>query len=88
MGILFAVFLRNDVLLHFFEEPCGEDKIVERLVVGLKQGLFVADPFTVTFVKEDDILADAEHGVHVVGVDDSCHVILVRDVVKQFVNED
>ena len=87
MDILFAVLLRYDVLLHFFEEPGGEDEVVERLVVGFKQGLFVTDPFTVAFVEEDDILADAEHGVHVVGVDDCCHVILVRDIVEQFVND-
>ena len=40
-----------------------------------------------TFKDKDNILTNAHHRVHVVGVDDSGHVKFLCDAVKQFVND-
>lgn len=38
-------------------------------------------------VDEDDVLANAHHRIHVVGIDDRRHLKLLGDAVKQFVDD-
>ena len=83
---LFAV--GDYVVFYLLEQTGGEYEIIERLVRGGEDAFLVAYPFPVSLVNEYDIFADTQHGVHVVGVDDCCYVILVGDVVEEFVNQD
>ena len=80
-----AIF--DNVFFDFLEEVGGKDKVVKRLIVGRKYKVFIAGPFAVSLIDEYDIFADAEHRVHIVGVDDGGNIILVRDVAEQFIDK-
>ena len=62
----------------------GEDLKAEMRKAAEKAGFDIA--FYETQEEAADAVADAEHGVHVVRVDDRRHVVLGGDVVNQFVN--
>lgn len=79
--------LGNDVVLYLLEKACGEHEIIEGLVCGREDALFVADPFTITLVDENDVLSDSQHGVHIVGVDDCGYTVFVGDVVEKLIDE-
>ena len=74
-------------VFHFLEQVGSEDKFVQSFVAGGEDFLFRAMPFFVPFVDEEDALADAEHGVHVMGVDDGRHVIFRCDAVDEVVDD-
>ena len=65
--------------LHLAEQVGGEHEVVEFLVGRRHDVVLCALPFLVALVYEDDVLADAHDGVHVVGVDDGRDVILLGD---------
>lgn len=62
--------------LHFAEQIAGKDQIVELLIGGVDDLVFVSLPLLVSFVDEDDVLADTHDRVHVMGVDDRRHLIV------------
>ena len=69
--------LAGDGLTHLFQQVRGEDEVVEFLVRGSHDFIFGAVPCSRTLINKDDILTNAHHGVHVVGVDDGrCAVFL------------
>ena len=72
---------------HFSEEVGSKDETVESLVVGIHHLVFRSLPSGMTFTDEEDVLADAHDGVHVVGVDDGGRLLLRRDVMNQIVIE-
>ena len=78
----------NNHLAHVLQEVAGEDEISEAGVVGSHNLTALALPFFMAFVDEDDVLADAHDGVHVVGVDDGGHVELAGDALQQFVDDE
>jgi hypothetical protein len=39
-----------------------------------------------SFVNVDDTITNTHNGVHVVGVDDGCHIVFRGNVVNQFVD--
>ena len=78
----------NNHLAHVLQEVAGEDEIGEAGVVGSHNLTALALPFLMAFVDEDDVLADAHDGVHVVGVDDGGHVELAGDALQQFVDDE
>ncbi len=82
------MLVAEDVAFDFLEEVVGKDELVEGLVGGVVYLVHVAHPFAVALVDEHDVLADAEHRVHVVGVDDGGDVVFVGDVAEQFVDHD
>ena len=72
----------DDYLSHVLQQVAGEDK-VGKLLVGRVHDLAThALPFFVTFVNKNDIFSNAHYGVHIVGVDDGGHVILMGDGVE------
>ena len=77
----------DNVFFDFLEEVGGKNKVVERLIVGRKYKVFITGPFAVPFIDEYDIFADAEHRVHIVGIDDGSDIVFVRDIAEQFVYE-
>ena len=77
----------DDVVLDVLEKFGGEDKIIERFVSGVVDFLFVANPFPVALVDEDDVFTDTEHGIHVVSVDYGGHSVFVGYVAEQFINQ-
>lgn len=83
----FPVSVVDDVVLDVLEKFGGEDKIIERFVSGVVDFLFVAHPFPVALVDEDDVFTDTEHGIHVVSVDYSGHSVFVGYVAEQFINQ-
>ena len=72
----------NNHLAHVLQQVAGEDEIGEAGVVGSHDLTALALPFFMAFVDEDDVLADAHDGVHVVGVDDGGHVELAGDALQ------
>ena len=72
----------DDHLAHVLQEVAGEDEIGEAGVVGSHNLTALALPFLMAFVDEDDVLADAHDGVHVVGVDDGGHAEVACDGVE------
>ena len=88
VSVASGTFVVFGSLLDLAEEVGSEDEIVEQLVVGLHHLVLRALPGGVAFVNEKDVLADAHHGVHVVGVDDGGGIELLRDVVDEFVDDE
>ena len=78
--------LVSDGLAHFFQQVAGEDEVGEALVGRAHDVGRDALPLFSTFIDEDDILADAHHGVHDMGVDDGVHLELLSDGVQQVVD--
>lgn len=76
----------HDVLFYAAEQLGGEHEIVKSLIFGMKNLFFVAHPFAIAFVDEYDVLADTEHGVHVVGIYYRGDVVLMCYVAQQFVD--
>ena len=78
----------NNHLAHVLQEVAGEDEIGEAGVVGSHNLTALALPFFMAFVDEDDVLADAHHRIHVVGIDDGGDVELLGDAAQQVVNDE
>ena len=74
--------------LNFFEQLGGEDEVVEVFVGGAHDLCGVASPAYASLADEDDVLADAEDGVHVVGVDDGGDAIFLCDAMKELVDDE
>ena len=86
--MLFRLFFLLQLdLFHLSEQVGGEDEVVERFVVGGDDLLFRALPLLNALFDEDDVVADVDHRVHVVGVDYGRHLILHGDVVDQVVDQ-
>ena len=81
-----AVF--GHIFAYFLEEASGEYKVVESFVGCIVYLAHIANPFAMTLVDEDNILADTENAVHIVGVDYGCEAVLMGDVAQEFVDED
>ena len=77
-----------DHLAHILQKVAGKNEIGKALVVGTHNLTANALPFFMSLVDEDDVLADAHDGVHVVGVDDSGHVELTGDALQEFVYDE
>ena len=67
---------------YFLEEIGGEHEITEGFVGSGIDEILVPYPFTVALVDEDYVFAYSEHGIHIVGVDDGCHAVLMGYVVE------
>lgn len=90
--ILRALFLSFYVLyFHFLdlsEEVRSKDEAVQAFVGRCEDVVLAAFPFLVSLIDEDDFLADAHDGVHVVSVDECGHVVFAGDVLNQPVNDE
>ena len=76
------------LLIQPTDDGRGEEEIAEGLAIGLEDVILVASPADVTLVEVGDVVTDAEHGVHVVGVDNGGDVVLLGDVVNELVDAD
>ncbi len=85
-SVLFLPFHLH--FLHLSEEVGSEDEVVELLVGRSHYLVFVALPFLVTLVDEADVLTDAHHRVHIVGIDDGCHIVILGDAREEFVDDE
>ena len=72
--------------LHLLKQVGGEDEIVELLVRGSHDLVFVTRPGGFTLVDKDDVLANTHHRIHVVGIDDGGGLELLRNAVQQFID--
>lgn len=77
-----------DIVLHLLEQAGCEDEIVEGFVGCCEDAFFIANPFTMALVDKDDVLADTQHGVHIVGINNGCNAVFLSDIVEEFVDED
>ena len=80
----FLLFLvMNLFFFHFLQQIRSKDKVVQSLVGCGKDLVFVPFPFFPSLIDEDDAVSDTHHRVHVVCVDDGCHVVFGSDVMNQ-----
>ena len=84
---LSSLFPLGDGFAHLLQQVAGEDEVGEALVGGVHDLRGVALPLLVALVDVDDVLADAHHRVHIVGVDDGRHVEFAGDGVQQVVDD-
>ena len=77
----------HDGLPHFLQQVAGEDEVGESLVGGTHDVGRYTLPLLLSFVDEDDVLADAHDRVHVVGVDNGRDVVFLSDAVQQVVDD-
>lgn len=75
-------------LLRLTKYIAGKDEVLQFLVGGIHNLLVVTLPLSPSFADEGDVLADAHHGIHVVGVDDGGDFVLVGNARNKFVNHD
>ena len=87
-GVDLSCHVSNDVLAELLAEIGGKDKVVEPLVVGGEDFLIAALPRLVALIDEEDVLANADDGVHVVGIDDGGDIVLVGDVGDELVDDE
>ena len=85
--LAFALLLQFN-FLDLTEEVRSEDEVVEAFVVGTHDFVLRAFPFAIAFVDIEDMFADAHDGIHVVGVDDGGRVILLRELMDEFVDDE
>ena len=78
----------DDHLAHVLEKVAGEDEIGKAFVVGAHDLAADTLPLLMPLVDEDNVLADAHDGVHVVGVDDGGHVKLAGDALQELVDDE
>ena len=79
-GDLSVLFFLHLHLLHLAEQIAGKDQVVEFLIGGADDLVFVSLPFLVTFINKDDILPDTHDRVHVMRVDNRRHLIVFGDL--------
>jgi hypothetical protein len=82
-----SLAMAHNVFLHLLEKVCRKNKVIESLVCSLEDEFLVADPFTMSLVYENNILAYTQHRVHVMSVDNGCDIVLVSDVAQKFIDE-
>src|SRR5262245_44708320 len=82
-----VVSLHFDFVLHFTKKLRGKYEIVELFSSGSKHLMLVAFPVFFTVVKEDDVVADADYGIHVMSIYNCGYVEFLSDVVNEFINE-
>ena len=75
-------------ILYLAEQVAGEDEVVQSFVGGGEDVVLGAFPLLVSFEYEGNFVADAHHGVHVVGVDDGGHVVLLGDAMDKVVDDE
>lgn len=80
-------FIRKHVGSYFLKQVVGKYEFVEGFVGSLVDLVHIADPFAVSLVEENYILADAKHRVHVMGVYNRCDIILMCDIAEEFIDE-
>ena len=82
----------SDVLLIGFfdlaEQVGGKDKTVQFFIGGMHDVVFGSFPFLVSFTQIHDIVSNPHHGVHVVGIDNGCHIEFHCNIMNQLVDDD
>ena len=82
----------NQFMLKVLSYSLGQrlriDEVVEQVVVGGQNVVFVAPPLQMPFIDEGDGFPDGDDGVEVVGVDHGGDVEVVGDVGDEFVNQE
>ena len=74
------------ILAYIAEQVGGIDEIIQIIVIHVIDLIFITNPSHMALIDEHDILANAHHRVHVVGINDGGDAKLVGDVTQQFVN--
>ena len=69
-------------LPHVLQQIAGENEVGEFLVGRAHYLATYTLPFLIAFVNKYDIFANTHHGVHIVGIDDGGHIILLGDGVE------
>ena len=72
---------------HLLEEFGRKHEIIEILICASEDVTVGSGPVAMSFIDEYYMLADAQHGVHVVGVDYRGDSIFVGDIAKQFIDQ-
>ena len=75
-----------DVILYFAEKLGREYEFIQVTIIRMIYFVIISGPIQFTLIYEYDMLADAEHRVHVVGVDDCSNIIFMSDIGQQFVD--
>ena len=83
---LLLLFVVSDFGLT--EDVGGEDEILKGFVGGIHDLLVGALPLGTSVADESDVLANSHDGIHVVGVDNGCDLVFVRDTLDEFVDDD
>ena len=74
--------------LYLTEEIGCKDEVIQFLVARGEDIVLTAFPFFISVVDIDNFLTYSHDGVHIMSIDESGHIILMRDVVYQFVNDE
>ena len=83
---ILSFYILNFHFLYLPEEVGCKNKIVEFLITGSEDVVFTAFPLLVSVVDIDDFFTDTHYRVHVVGVDESSHIIFMGDIVYQLID--
>ena len=86
-GRFFGLIFALQKFLDFLKEFRGEYKIIERLAFASEYCLVITGPVAMTLVDEYDVLANSEHGVHIVGIDYRGDIVFMGDVAEEFVDK-
>ena len=76
------------ILANVAEQVGSIYEVVQVVIVHIIDLVLGANPAHMALVNKDDVLADAHHRVHVVGVDDGGDAKLVGNVAQEFVDHD
>ena len=71
---------------YLAEQIRGEDKIIQPFIGSSKHIIFCPFPFFMPLVDVENTVTDSHYGVHIVGIDNGCHVVFSGNVVNQFID--
>ena len=72
---------------YLAEQIRGEDKIIQPFIGSSKHIIFCPFPFFMPLVDVENTVTDSHYGVHIVGIDNGCHVVFSGNVVNQFIDK-
>ena len=78
--IFFRFVLSLKEIFNLLEQFGSENEVVKALAFTLEYCLVIANPVAMAFIDEHNILADTEHGIHIVGIDNGCHIVFMRNI--------
>ena len=85
-NLFFIIDLLNS-LAHFFQQIACKNKISKTFVTAIHDLRRLPLPLFFSFVYKQNVFTNAHYGIHVVGIDDCCHIVFLSDAMKEFVDD-
>ena len=73
-------------ILHLAEQVRSKDKVIQPFIGRSKDIIFRSFPFLVSLININHFLPNPQHRVHIMGIDNSRHIILLSNVMNEIID--